>query len=739
MEKNVERRVGLRRWVRSRRWIHNCVWPVTGFLALAWFLIRVVPKPSRAAYPCQRAVFPLASAFILWIAATLASWSLLRGTGRLMTGHGHRVATAAVAIFVFLSAGFLSLQFLSGTGPLFAGQNTPGATFSPPEGPLFPMGEGKGIHPGRVVWVHDPEATGFNGSTGYWWSPSNNNQQAVDAMLERSILLLTGEGDIVAAWDRLFRWFNLQRGGAENGYGEGELVVVKLNMNTAGSHGAMSSAINTSPQVTLALARQLVNRAGIPSGNITFYDISRYIPSSVFDPVKAEFPDVRFVDRTGENGREMYAVDSSCRVDWSEPLVLENGGGNPTFLPSCVSEADYLINLGGLKGHDLAGVTICAKNHVGSIISSSQEVPSHSSPKAAGIHPYATVHDFLKGGHWWFYERPMGTYNTLTDLMGHRDLGGKTLLFIADALYATRAQHSSVNLDQRWLSEPFGRDWTSSILVSQDGVALESVGLDLLRSEPTMEHVYGSVDNYLHEAASAGDPPSGTFYDPEGDGIPCGSLGVHEHWNDASARKYSRNLGTGQGLELVSFRMGGYLPGVPSGLTAVLQGDTLVLLGWHDGSDNETGFVVGRRIGEEGKFGEIGRPGTDRTWFSDTGPCSSGTIWYRVKAVGDAGESPWSEEVRVDLAATAAVLRSPEAALPGLSVFPNPASDLVSVDFESGIERVWLLDAGGRVVVSLAGTGAVRVDLTLRGIDPGLYILRVESGGRVTSEQLMVR
>ena len=30
----------------------------------------------------------------------------------------------------------------------------------------------------------------------------------------------------------------------------------------------------------------------------------------------------------------------------------------------------------------------------------------------------------------------MGTYNTLVDLMGHRDLGAKTLLFMVDALYA---------------------------------------------------------------------------------------------------------------------------------------------------------------------------------------------------------------------------------------------------------------------------------------------------------------
>jgi hypothetical protein len=30
------------------------------------------------------------------------------------------------------------------------------------------------------------------------------------------------------------------------------------------------------------------------------------------------------------------------------------------------------------------------------------------------------------------------------------------------------------------------------------------------------------------------------------------SLGVHEHWNNAQDKKYSRNLKTGAGIELVA-------------------------------------------------------------------------------------------------------------------------------------------------------------------------------------------
>ena len=58
------------------------------------------------------------------------------------------------------------------------------------------------------------------------------------------------------------------------------------------------------------------------------------------------------------------------------------------------------------------------------------------------------------------------------------------------------------------------------------------------------------MDNYLHEAALAAKPPSGTVYAPDGSGS-LASLGVHEHWNNASERKYARNRGGKEGIELI--------------------------------------------------------------------------------------------------------------------------------------------------------------------------------------------
>lgn len=47
---------------------------IIGLVSLIWFLIRVIPKPSRAAYPCQRAAFPVATGFIIWLTGSLISF-----------------------------------------------------------------------------------------------------------------------------------------------------------------------------------------------------------------------------------------------------------------------------------------------------------------------------------------------------------------------------------------------------------------------------------------------------------------------------------------------------------------------------------------------------------------------------------------------------------------------------------------------------------------------------------------
>jgi hypothetical protein len=87
-------------------------------------------------------------------------------------------------------------------------------------------------------------------------------------------------------------------------------------------------------------------------------------------------------------------------------------------------------------------------------------------------------------------------------------------------------------------------------------VAIECVMYDILSKEETTRHELeiAAVDDYLIEAALAEDPPSGTFYDPDHESgtARLSSLGVCEHWNSPEEMLYSRNLGTGSGIELIT-------------------------------------------------------------------------------------------------------------------------------------------------------------------------------------------
>jgi hypothetical protein len=506
-----------------------------GFLALIWFLVRVIPKPSRAAYPCQRAAFPLASGFVLWLTGIMASSFLLRRSRCLLAGH-RWVATVICLV----------LAMTVGTVTWMLQPNTPSLAF--PDAVNAPIGEARGIFPGRVVWYHDANATDWEGpGDGHWWEPEHTDQDVVEEMLSATIRLLTGQTDQAAAWDALIRHFNVTRGHGNVGYTPGEKIMVKVNL--VGCHyrdgwGGVDSEtydmtynldyMNTSPQVMLALLRRLVYELGASPADITIGDPLALFPNQYHEMLAVEFPDVNYLDHWGgtPDHPRVAAQNSTVPLHWSShPTGLEQD-----FILESYAEATYFINLGNFKSHSGAGVTLCAKNHYGSFV----RIPVEEG--------FFDLHESLA-----YLTPATDRYRALVDLMGHAHLGGKTVLYLIDGLYS--GCHPQDSAPMRWAHEPFGNDWTSSLFASQDPVAIESVCLDLMQLEgdprayPQME----GVGDYLHEAALASNPPSGTFYDPDhpGDVTRLPSLGVHEHWNDPVNMQYSRNLGSGEGIELI--------------------------------------------------------------------------------------------------------------------------------------------------------------------------------------------
>ncbi len=534
--------------------------PLIGLVSLIWMLIRIIPKPSRAEYPCMKVAAPIASGFLLYIITLVAAVFSFKKARTYF--RNSKYALASIFVLASVVAGLFTI--LHTDNESYAHSVLADSIFVPTDSANTPMGTAKGIFPGRVVWMWDPEATKWNGTTGYWWSETNTIQTVVDSMLSKSVRGLTGKSTDVAAWDTLFKFFNQEHGKGNIGYQAGEKIAIKLSLVQSTSTSNSNNNFST-PQLVLALTRQLVNNAGVIDSNITFYDIMRTIPASVTDKCKKEFPYVHFVGSVVAHNQEAYKRDT-VSIHFSQNLVLEQptGGLHTGYLPTLVTHASYIINFANLKGHRYVGVTGCAKNHFGSM-SADGDV---NTPHSVGVHPYITVHDYIDNAtntEWNFLGRPMGTYNPLVDLMGNKDLGGKTLFFMTDGLYVVPVENDPNTSALKFQQPPFNNRWTSSIFISQDEVALESVIIDFLRTEQainkkftqvydldgsTINVVFGNVDNYLHEAAQANNPPSGTFYAPNKDGIRLSSLGVHEHWNNPIDKQYTRNLGTGNGIEL---------------------------------------------------------------------------------------------------------------------------------------------------------------------------------------------
>lgn len=395
---------------------------------------------------------------------------------------------------------------------------------------LFPLhepyGTGIGAMPDRVVWAHDPNSVEWDGN-GWWWELEHFDEAVIQSMVRKSIASLGGADTAAEGWTALFIAHNASHGRGTTGYQHGEKIAIKANINGSGLNSDDASGKTemsyTNPVLLKALLVSLVQDAGISPADITVYDVSRIFPDYMVEMcTQNSLNGIRFV------GRNNSIADETVPIRWSYDV-----GGDINYLPTCVTEAAYMINLANLKGHSY-GMTLCGKNHFGSYINSNRMRP----PVAANLH------GFLAGA-------KMDEYSPLVDFMANEHLGGKTMLYMLDAIICAPTEGASITEENsRWQQAPFNGDYTSSIFVSQDPVAIDSVGADFLANEPVIRSLHSGAEGYLHEAALVANAPSGTAYQ-NGNGQPMANLGVHEHWNNSTEKQYSRNLGDAEGIELI--------------------------------------------------------------------------------------------------------------------------------------------------------------------------------------------
>ena len=379
-------------------------------------------------------------------------------------------------------------------------------------GPNEPIGEGRGIHPARVAWIHSPGVASWDGKTGLWVDDRWNDQARADRMITEAVVQLTGENNAKKAWNALFRYFNKEHGRGARGYKKGETIAVKLNLNNAITHRD-TIELNSSPFVTLALVRSMVHDAGIRQQDIILCEPSRAITDSIYCKIHREFPEVRFVDNIGGDGRE------KCEYYPEQIVYSQENGKMARGLAKCIVDADYLINSALLKTHSGPGVTLTGKNWYGATdINLLWRQNAHNNVSQDKRHG--------KPG-----------YKTFVDFMAHKHLGQKTLLFLIDGTYGSRDVNGAPN--PKWMKEPFNGDWACSIILSQDELACDAVAMDIIIGEWPEFGSLNYCDEYLREAASIPNAPSGTVYKQDGKPLER-PLGLFEHWNNAKERKYTK-------------------------------------------------------------------------------------------------------------------------------------------------------------------------------------------------------
>ena len=490
-------------------WFH-----LIGLAAIVWFVIRVVPAPHRARYPCQQVSITVALGYIAFWGALFTGLKIWLRHAKWKTSKAVPVVMVIFIVLISVSGAVFALNFFN-DGDIVS-------KWDPV--PKEPIGIPKGANPGRVVWTWNPDATEKE-LTEFWWEKDNNNQDVIDQMYSDGIQALAGATDDYSAWDILFTYFNEVHGNGDVGYQPGEKIAIKINMNNGyfEDYESKINDIDANPYVMKGLLRQLVTVVGVAEEDITVYDASRKLMDWFYNrvyyeeypatPLVPEFANVHFVDSEGG------AVGREQVVPSSERVYFADGSCAYRTLPTVVTEADYLINMPITKRHVGDRVTLAGKNWFGS-----------------WIEDVVSVHDYHEIGY-----AAMGNPAPQTDLFAHEQLGGKTLLLIGDGTYGCRYGNSDISRFQMY---PFNDDWMSSLLFSQDSVAIDSVMYDFLHTEGTGPSE--GAQNYLHQAA---EPPL-NVYDPENDGkFLSESLGVHEHWDTNldifSVERYSGQLENG--------------------------------------------------------------------------------------------------------------------------------------------------------------------------------------------------
>lgn len=433
-------------------------------------MFRTGTKPSRIAYPCQRAalsqslvlfaVFPFSFRCIIHFLKYRLNWNAISGLAIALALISAITFSSSVAYDKMLSIrNRIQLKKISAE---LAGVSVGGMALSSPAQAAVPS-------PHRVVMVHNSNAASWhNQSIDYW---NMISQTAVDDMVYRGLKELTGTSSVSAAWRVLIP-----------NYQPHQKIAIKVNNNNVGFWGDWPTDrdddIDAIIEPVNAIVKSLQEAFG---SDISGADIW------VYESYKTFFG-ASFMDKA-IGGIQFYSAQSGgpanthlTAFSGTAPDSVITFRYNPALslaLNDVVANANYLINIPIVKKHGDGSATLGFKNHYGSI-----ETDYYTS--------------FSTAFHAARFPR---TNNDLVDINNNTHIKDKTVLILGDAIIGGRDMNYTP--PSLW-STRFASEGTPEMLFfAVDPVAADSVMADLLLWERGSENT-ANTRNYMLEAMDLG-------------------------------------------------------------------------------------------------------------------------------------------------------------------------------------------------------------------------------------------
>lgn len=305
-------------------------------LALCWFLLRVIPKPQRAMYPCQRAAFPIASSFVIWAFGMISSVTIFKRSRQAF--RQYKWVTGILLMMV--ATGIFSISVNPDGTRSFANSLLTGEPasfqFEPPSTAIS--------DPVSIVSIIQSEKE----------HASEITQENIEVMVRQAIELAGGLDDLIH---------------------DGQTVVLKPNLLTF-----RSLPYDNQPSVNLApgangivtdyrIIQAVTNivRELNPNGQIIL------IEGSAVGSTRSNFSNVGWNQVIGLDSKifleelcDWQDKDSPALIKTSLPenkvLYTRADEPNTYYMSKVYYEADVLISLPCLKNHGATGTTGAIKN-----------------------------------------------------------------------------------------------------------------------------------------------------------------------------------------------------------------------------------------------------------------------------------------------------------------------------------------------------------------------------------------